>query len=83
MKPHQKRTARYHKIIEDFFGGYVCAECGFKGKAVQFDCHHLPGYQKTRIIRDFRRTGTREQFIEELEKCELLCANCHRLEHSS
>jgi len=83
MKPHQKRTARYQKIIEDFFGGYVCGECGFTGKAVNFDCHLLPGYEKTRIIRDFARAGTREECIEELEKCELLCANCHRLEHSS
>ena len=83
MTPSQKRTVRYHKIIEDFFGGYVCNKCGFKGKAPQFDCHHLPEYEKVKHITLFRRTGTRKQFIGELEKCELLCANCHRLEHSS
>ena len=83
MKPHKKRTARYQKVIEDFFGGYVCNRCHFKGQAVQFDCHHLPGYKKSKPIRDFSRGGTREEFLEELSKCELLCSNCHRLEHSS
>tara|TARA_R100000278_G_scaffold47003_2_gene40745 strand:- start:813 stop:1064 length:252 start_codon:yes stop_codon:yes gene_type:complete len=83
MKPHQKRSLIYQKTIEDFFGGYVCKRCGFKGKAAQFDCHHLPEYEKVRPITQFRRIGNRETFINELKKCELLCANCHRLEHSS
>ena len=83
MKKHQKRTVRYRKIIEDFFGGYVCERCHFKGQAVQFDCHHLPGHEKLKSIRDFVRSGTKEELIQELQKCELLCSNCHRLEHSS
>ena len=79
MKQHLKRTARYHKIVENFFGGYVCNRCHFKGVAAQFDCHHMPGLEKLKSIRDFARSGTKEELIQELEKCELLCANCHRM----
>ena len=47
--------------------------------AVIFDFHH-----KESILKDFtisRRNVGWEKLVPELQKCLLLCSNCHRLEH--
>lgn len=73
------KTQEYNKTIEDFFGGFICSRCGFKGKPSQFDCHHINPKTKT-INVSLLRGYSKNKIVQELKKCELLCANCHRLE---
>ena len=73
------KTRAYNKVIEDFFGGFICASCGFKGEPRQFDCHHTNPKNKSINVAHLRGLK-KSTIIKELEKCELLCANCHRLE---
>jgi hypothetical protein len=40
---------------------------------------HLPGYEKIGCISDLVRSRRRTLVLEELKKCELVCANCHVL----
>ncbi|MDE3102721.1 MAG: hypothetical protein KGJ98_10850 [Chloroflexota bacterium] len=58
--------------------GKPCTDCGklFPIAAMQWD--HLPGYQKSGDISAMTRV-TREEVLEELAKCELVCVNCHAL----
>tara|TARA_R110002020_G_scaffold78298_4_gene196994 strand:- start:527 stop:820 length:294 start_codon:yes stop_codon:yes gene_type:complete len=72
------KTQEYNKTIEDFFGGFICSCCGFKGEPSQFDCHHINPKTKT-INVALLRGYSKGKIIQELRKCELLCANCHRL----
>ena len=58
--------------------GRPCTDCGgvFHHAAMHWD--HLPGLGKKRevsnlVVRGFRR----RTILEEISKCELVCANCH------
>ena len=64
--------------------GGVCAICGCKytGKnAAIFDFHHLYG-KIDNIATLLRAKCTEEVLIIEINKCILVCSNCHRMLHS-
>jgi hypothetical protein len=54
-----------------------CADCGgvFHPAAMQWD--HLPGADKRDEVADLARQHGRVAILAEIEKCELVCANCH------
>ena len=55
-----------------------CADCGktYAPGAMEFD--HLPGYEKIADLSKTRSFGLAE-FIDEVKKCDIVCANCHRI----
>ena len=54
-----------------------CARCGYKEHACALDFNHLdPDNKKFNISSD---VTTKERLLEEVNKCEILCANCHRV----
>ena len=55
-----------------------CLDCGgvFHPDAMEFD-HRDPG-QKEASIRDLKRYSV-DRLVEELKKCDLVCACCHRV----
>ena len=55
-----------------------CVDCGYRDHAAALDCDHLPGTVK---LFDISRVASRSlsALIAELEKCEVVCANCHRV----
>lgn len=54
-----------------------CADCGqvFHFAAMQWD--HLPGTEKINEVSNLVGNGRTRQFLAEIAKCELVCANCH------
>ncbi len=54
--------------------------CGIKDPRV-LDFHHVNGKDKLFGIGGFRRAVGFEQIKKEIEKCEVVCANCHRIVH--
>jgi hypothetical protein len=54
-----------------------CADCGvcFPAAAMQWD--HLPGTQKVADVSNLVRRLCKSRVLEEIAKCELVCANCH------
>ncbi len=64
----------------DYLGG-ECKDCGYKGHPNVYDFHHRDAATKKYTWTKLRlRSWT--DVIEELDKCDLLCANCHRLRHA-
>ena len=59
--------------------GRPCTDCQriFPPQVMQWD--HLPGTQKLGDISTGLRGRSREQILEEITKCELVCANCHTI----
>jgi hypothetical protein len=59
--------------------GVACTDCGqfFPVWVMHWD--HLPGYEKVACISDMVRNRSRTTTLAELQKCELVCANCHVL----
>lgn len=59
-----------------------CADCGelFPTPVMHWD--HIPGHVKLGEISDLVAERTRTIVLEELKKCELVCANCHAIRTS-
>jgi 5-methylcytosine-specific restriction endonuclease McrA len=60
--------------------GYCCSVCGYKKYIGALEFHHTDPKHKDIKIASLRRTF--EKMKKELDKCILLCANCHREEHA-
>ena len=58
----------------------MCARCGFADyRALEF--HHHQG-EKDFNVADMIRSGLSTNKIKlEIEKCVVLCSNCHQIEH--
>jgi hypothetical protein len=67
------------KCIE--YKGGECSRCGYKKCAAALDFHHTDSTQKDISIAKMRHTKFDERVIKELDKCILVCSNCHREIH--
>ena len=61
------------------FGG-ICHDCKNEYPHPVFEFHHLDPSQKDYQWVKLRLRSTTE-IIKELDKCVMLCANCHRMRH--
>ncbi len=56
-----------------------CADCGWSGWARGLDWDHARGRKEYEIAELINFGGPTEVLIAELGKCDVVCANCHRL----
>ncbi len=80
-----QRTANRRKELTMWFKEYKstlkCEVCG-EDTAVCLDFHHN-GDEKTDCISKLVARGfSKNKIIEEIAKCTVLCANCHRKKHA-
>jgi len=79
----QRATKKRHdlkKLFVELKGG-ICNRCGNVFQACCFDFHHIDPRKKDFIISEsYVRQGKVNVFAE-LDKCILLCKNCHYLLH--
>ena len=78
----QKRRHKLKQMSVEYKGG-KCKECGFSGHPACYDFHHIDPNEKDFGISSKGYTLKWEKVKTELDKCILLCANCHRLKHAS
>lgn len=80
-KMYEKVKQRNKKYIEQYLLKHPCADCGFVDiRCLEFD--HMNPSQKFKKISYLKGTHYSLQKIqEEIEKCEVRCANCHRIRH--
>ena len=74
---------RLRKIKYIEYMGGKCKHCGIElteNNYSIFDFHHKDPTSKEFVWTKLRLLKE-EKIIEELNKCQLLCANCHRLVH--
>jgi hypothetical protein len=72
---------RIKKIRRDLlqYGGNKCKKCGYSKCPQALEFHH-----RNAQIKDFSMGSIRsitKEVIREINKCDLLCSNCHREEH--
>ena len=60
--------------------GMVCEHCDNTFHVSAFDFHHKDPSEKEMDV-GLMMTRPRDYLIRELDKCILLCANCHRIHH--
>jgi hypothetical protein len=76
-----KRRARHRAWVNERKAERGCRRCGEDDPAC-LDLHHTDPAAKERAVGKLITHGHgRERLREELDACEVLCANCHRREH--
>lgn len=55
-----------------------CADCGYDGHPAALDFDHLAGYEKSKEVASMYLAAITRLFTE-IMKCEVVCANCHRI----
>lgn len=79
QKEHKKRWANKQLSVE-YMGGH-CKKCGLTFHMDVYEFHHADRDEKDSTVASLM--GRKFEGIkEELDKCVLLCANCHRIEHA-
>ena len=78
---NQLKDKRQHFVLEEMQRrGGKCAKCGFSDIRA-LDWHHLDPDEKVNSISEMIRDRVcMDKLQVELDKCELICANCHRIE---
>lgn len=59
-----------------------CAICKQSYPPVVMDLHHKDPTVKDNHVSDMVRSSSYQKLQEEIDKCVVLCANCHRLLHA-
>lgn len=71
----RRRTKR--KLVEAHGG--ACKDCGFAGPAFMYDFdHRVPAEKMFNVSNQGMSYSYDRQYAESL-KCDLVCANCHRM----
>jgi len=80
IKEKQRETKRQRKLWAINYLGGTCQSCGGVFHPAVYEFHHLDPITKDRDPSKMMSLSV-DRLQNELNKCELLCANCHRLRH--
>lgn len=75
---YERQVERKKKFVE--YKGGKCIRCGYNRYIGALDFHHRDPNEKEFEI---NTNYTLERMMIELDKCDLICANCHREEHGN
>lgn len=56
-----------------------CVDCGEKYPHYMLHFDHLPGFKKSGSVSEIYSRNGREKGLEEMAKCDIVCANCHAI----
>lgn len=88
---HYKKKSEYYKtkakekqsllktISKELREENPCIDCGQFYPHYVMDFDHLPGSEKLMDPARLYKTGSISKFLQEIDKCEIVCANCHRI----
>ena len=76
-----KRSNLKDKCL-NYLGGKKCLDCGINHlPPICYDFHHKVGGKDLNISQMLNGKYSWSELKKELDKCIILCANCHRLRH--
>ena len=78
---HKQRRVDSQKKNADFVDQFKdkCIRCGNTDKRV-LDFHHRDKDSKEQDVATLRVAGySQDRILKEIQKCDVLCANCHRI----
>lgn len=71
-----RKNTEFLNEVKKSMGG--CVDCGYDKHPAALDFDHMPGSVKLFNIGQ-EKFRPQKQLLEEIAKCELVCANCHRI----
>lgn len=78
----QARNARLRQRLKDFIDGLKntpCKDCKRRFPPYVMDFDHLDPKQKVANVAYLVKHGCSAKLLEEIKKCDIVCANCHRV----
>ena len=80
-KAVSERRKKLREMAREYKGG-KCIMCGYNRYSGALDFHHLDPAKKDFGLSTKGLTRSWEKIKEEIDKCVLVCANCHRELHA-
>ena len=80
-RKRNRESARKLKQLAVQYKGDKCIKCGYDKCLSALEFHHRDPSQKDFSISKVKWGGLTDEVKQELDKCDLLCANCHRETH--
>jgi 5-methylcytosine-specific restriction endonuclease McrA len=77
----KKRRRKLRVMAMEYKGG-KCIRCGYCKEIAALEFHHIDPKGKDFGLSQRGLTRSWEKIKDELDKCVLLCANCHREIHA-
>ena len=77
----QRRREKLKLLAVEYKGG-ECEVCGYKKCVNALEFHHIDPNEKEFGVGENRYTRSIEAIKKELDKCILVCSNCHREIHA-
>lgn len=73
---YRRRAALLNKLKD-----YPCNDCGVKYPPCVMDFHHREPTTKVNTVGQLMNSGfcNMDKVLAEIAKCDLICANCHRI----
>ena len=81
-RENRNHRARSFKAECVEYKGGECQVCGYASSMAALDFHHIDPSKKSFAIGSCRKTKFNDDIEKELDKCALVCANCHRAIHA-
>jgi hypothetical protein len=72
------RISVFRKVIAEIKLTTPCEDCGRNYPPYVMDFDHLPGTDKLRQVGKVQAFGSVVRLLAEIDKCEVVCSNCHR-----
>jgi len=77
-----KKREELKSWLQDYKDDLECKHCD-EDRNPALDFHHTDESEKKSSISTMvHNVSSKETVIEEIEKCEVICANCHRVHHA-
>ncbi len=76
---YQRARWRYHADILDQLRSVPCSDCGGTFAQCAMDFDHRDPATKVRAVTRMISNASVERILAEVDKCDIVCANCHRL----
>ena len=76
-----KNRAETKKWLLEFKSGLKCELCGMSHIACLHFHHKNPKEKDKSIAKTINAGWSKKRILKEIEKCQILCANCHSIFH--
>lgn len=77
---NEKYKERNREILSSYKNAIPCKDCNNFYPPYVMDFDHLPNYEKFKNLSRMKNSSYSVETIrKEIEKCDLVCANCHRI----
>jgi hypothetical protein len=76
----KENSKTYRDKWRSFKATLSCVKCG-QNHVATLDFHHVDSSTKEAAVNELVRNRAYKKAMQEVEKCIVLCANCHRIHH--